>query len=248
MKIVEQAVHSRKNNDVYCEDLIHVAENDILVTDGVTCKWRDVPWNEKQAGKIASELLALAFDSVHDTDEPFELLEKLNETLAVRNRYRDEEHPLKASVLIYQHRQKRIISYGYNPFLIDGVLFQTDCTAIDTLVKERILSPERFDPEDALKRLALLENSPLDGGFPLLNGKKLNPGLLTVTSTAGAQTIVLATGGYPALFPTLEETEAYRARIQSEDPQCLSVWPRLEGLLPDGKQVEDTAYIRFVAG
>lgn len=57
--------------------------------------------------------------------------------------------------------------------------------------------------------------------------------------------IALCSDGYPKIFDTLEETEAYLQKVLEEDPNSVDINPRQKGILPGQKNYDDRTYISF---
>lgn len=63
--------------------------------------------------------------------------------------------------------------------------------------------------------------------------------------TSGVEELVLATDGYPRLFPTLEKTESYLQKCLAEDPLCIKKIKATKGCKPGYSSLDDRAYVRF---
>ncbi|MCF0159720.1 MAG: hypothetical protein HUJ99_02920, partial [Bacteroidaceae bacterium] len=57
--------------------------------------------------------------------------------------------------------------------------------------------------------------------------------------------IILASDGYPRLFPTLRETEDYLKRCLVVDPLCIGRHKATKGWMVGNQSFDDRAYIRF---
>lgn len=57
--------------------------------------------------------------------------------------------------------------------------------------------------------------------------------------------IVLASDGYPFLYPSLQESEKALARQLAKDPLCINTFVATKGLMNDRCSFDDRAYIRF---
>lgn len=62
--------------------------------------------------------------------------------------------------------------------------------------------------------------------------------------THGSQ-LVLASDGYPRLFPTLSETEAYLSKYLKQDPLCIGLHKATKGWRPGTDSFDDRTYIRI---
>ena len=61
----------------------------------------------------------------------------------------------------------------------------------------------------------------------------------------GVNQLVLATDGYPRLFPTLEKTEAYLQKLLAEDPLCIKKHKATKGWMEGTESFDDRAYVRI---
>lgn len=76
-------------------------------------------------------------------------------------------------------------------------------------------------------------------GFPIALDK------VRVINVSGAKEIVLATDGYPFLYPTLSKSEQALTRQLSEDPLCIGHFKATKGLMRGNQSFDDRTYIRF---
>lgn len=61
----------------------------------------------------------------------------------------------------------------------------------------------------------------------------------------GCSSIVLATDGYPRLFPTLAESEEYLRRVLADDPLCITENVQTKGVIQGQDSYDDRAYLRL---
>ena len=57
--------------------------------------------------------------------------------------------------------------------------------------------------------------------------------------------IVLASDGYPFLYPTLRESEDALAKQLADDPLCIGSYKATKGLMSGNRSFDDRCYIRF---
>lgn len=62
---------------------------------------------------------------------------------------------------------------------------------------------------------------------------------------SNVEQIILATDGYPVLFPTLQETEDELSRLLSLDPLCLGPLLGTKGVRPGNSSYDDRTYLRL---
>ena len=129
--ISEYFLCGKYGDEEKCEDAIYVGDRFVAVIDGVTSQGI---CGKKTTGRIAAERLLDAFEKL-DEDEPFHMLEKLDRALTGKER-------LRASVIIYDRKNRVVISYG-----------DCRCRIGDTVHSEE----KRIDVELSLKRAEVIK-------------------------------------------------------------------------------------------
>lgn len=102
-----------------------------------------------------------------------------------------------------------------------------------------------------LKQQAWLQNRKMEDSryaYAVFDGFPVPMEQVKCFSVATESEIVLASDGYPKLFFTLDETEAYLQRILEEDPMCMYLNPGTKGVLPGNCSYDDRAYLRLQIG
>jgi hypothetical protein len=100
--------------------------------------------------------------------------------------------------------------------------------------------PLRFSPHDTLYGVPKMDlvYSVFD-----MNSK---PNLTAVAIPREARAIVLSSDGYPKLFSTLQESEAYLQRSLAEDPMRIKDHPSTKGVAPGAVSYDDRSYVKLV--
>ena len=80
--------------------------------------------------------------------------------------------------------------------------------------------------------------SVIDGTPIYLRGVKRIP-------AENAHEIVLATDGYPFLYPTLAESEAALKNLLTNDPCCMEIYQATKACMKGQQSFDDRAYLRF---
>ena len=80
--------------------------------------------------------------------------------------------------------------------------------------------------------------SVIDGTPIYLRGVKRIP-------AENAHEIVLATDGYPFLYPTLAESEAALKNLLINDPCCMEIYQATKACMKGQQSFDDRAYLRF---
>lgn len=97
-----------------------------------------------------------------------------------------------------------------------------------------------------LKRQAWLQNRRREEcryAYAVFDGFPVPMELVKCFSVADETEIVLASDGYPKLFFTLDEAEAYLHRMLEEDPMCMYQHPGTKGIHPGNCSYDDRAYL-----
>lgn len=65
------------------------------------------------------------------------------------------------------------------------------------------------------------------------------------SQSAGAFQLILASDGYPRLFPTLAETESYLRQVLTDDPLMIRLHPATKAWMHGNDSFDDRTYVRF---
>lgn len=76
-------------------------------------------------------------------------------------------------------------------------------------------------------------------GFPIPLDK------VKTYNAADADTLILATDGYPQLFPTLAATEAHLQECLHEDPLMLTIHPATKGWMLGSDSFDDRSFLKI---
>ena len=262
-----------KNQDPQlCEDGIFKSKDLIAVIDGATAK-TPILYDGMLPGKAATEKVKEALQQLNPSLDVYEAVDRITQHLAEWYRKRGCYQHLKevpaerpsASVVIYNRVRKEIWQVGdcaamidnvcfYNRKLIDDITTQARCLFFFFLL-ELGKTAEELSACDSgrefimplLKNQSLLQNN-LGGseyawevldGFPVLKKR------IKIIDASGAKSVVLASDGYPKLFQTLEESEAYLQNALADDPLCMNINKGTKGLTKGNNSFDDRAYIRI---
>ena len=89
-------------------------------------------------------------------------------------------------------------------------------------------------------------NSPDGGewGYGAINGRRVPLELLSICPVPDNVTdLVIASDGYPRIFPTLKASEHALAMLLAEDPLCIGPLRGTKGLTPGNHSYDDRAYL-----
>lgn len=196
------------------------------------------------------------------------LLQKLNLEMqkAVSARTEEEilveEYP-RASIILYNDMAKELISYGDCQCSINGVLYQR-IKKIDVLNADlrayhleyhlmhgktlQEMTEEDPGRNAILKNLSMqcaFENIPGEFGYPVLNGRGIEPSMIKSYKVSAGDEVILASDGYPKLCRSLVESEAALRQVLEEDPMFFRTYRSTKGIKKGNVSFDDRAYCRF---
>ncbi|WP_294142317.1 hypothetical protein [uncultured Sanguibacteroides sp.] len=100
-----------------------------------------------------------------------------------------------------------------------------------------------------LKEQTLFQNHFPDSiySYGVLDGSPVAPSQVKTLSLANSASpyLVLVTDGYPKLFPTLSESEAYLEYILKNDPLCYHLFKSTKGLKKGNNSFDDRAFVKI---
>ena len=270
MQILETFLCGKENNPATCEDGIFLSPYLVVVIDGVTAKGKRL-WNGMKSGNCAKELLQAYFHKQVRTGmeqlTAEELFGKLDHILAEKIEQADgelqpEEYP-RASIIVYNDFYKEIWSYGDCQCSINGIVYGHE-KKIDVLNAEQrayvleyyLLQGMSLDElrendlgrtaiEENLMRQYQFENRVGEFGYPVLNGRGIEPRLISRYSVHEGDEVILASDGYPYVKSTLAESEAYLQKLIQEDDMCFRSYHCTKGVKPGNVSFDDRAFCRL---
>ena len=90
-----------------------------------------------------------------------------------------------------------------------------------------------------------LANRNVPFGYDVIDGGNIVPDNVTVYAVQKDDCVVMASDGYPKLFDTLEDTEAYLLKALAEDPTCIGALRGTKGIQPGHQSYDDRTYVSF---
>lgn len=268
MQIIESNLRGKQMNQALCEDGLFVNENFVAIIDGVTSKGHQL-WNGLTSGNYAKNLICQELSLISPDISAKDLLLRLNNLLLeayLRDVEKDAiEEWLRACIIIYSEHYKEIWSYGDcqcminqhhypNDKKIDAVNSEARSLALNYALLNGSTIPQ-LQKEDVGREMILpflklqlsFENQRTEFGYPVLNGHTLNLEYLKIYQVKHKDTVILASDGYPALMPTLSESESKLCWLIENDPLCFQVYKSTKGLACGNYSFDDRCYCRFVA-
>lgn len=182
---------------------------------------------------------------------------------------RVRQHPeqrLTASAVVYSRHRKEVWLVGDCQCLIGGRSF-TNGKRIDTLLAEvrsvyleaRLLQGipqeallEHDSGRDVIRPFlveqSVFQNLPSSASpyaYAVFDGFPLPPSALRILPVAPGEQVVLASDGYPRLFPTLADSERYLNELLQKDPLCIRSYKSTKGMYKGQCSFDDRAYVSF---
>ena len=175
-----------------------------------------------------------------------------------------EERP-QAVIILYSAFYREIWAFGDCQCMINDTVF-THSKKIDSLMAqahclyneiELILGTSIADLEKndsgrqailpLLRRQLSLANAASPYGYDVLDGFSIHPERTVIHQVSPGAQVILASDGYPALKPTLAESEEALKMLIEKDPLCIHENKGTKGLQNDCLSFDDRTYIRFMA-
>lgn len=271
-QIVESFLKGKKNA-ASNEDGIIVTSDFAAVIDGATAK-SNYRHNGKSTGRIAMELIRKAIrklPSEIDAEGAMKFITREIHDFYVRHGLLDdlEENPamrFTANGVIYSAARKEVWQigdcqcrignlYSKNEKEIDGIMAEARAAMNDIALLEGLSlndikekDPGRTFIEPFLRKQAVLQNYPSPFqrfGFPVFDGFPIDMKKVHVFPVGDVTEIILSSDGYPLLFSTLLQSEAYLKRILDEDPLCFRIYKSTKGIRAENVSFDDRAYLKI---
>lgn len=270
MRIIEQFLAGKTGDPLLCEDFIAVQKDFIAVIDGATSR-QGQTLGGCRFGRFAAETVAegiAALDPATDAQGAVRTLTGILREKYLAAAKKDGldlgtgPYPA-AALLVYSRRAKEIWRVADPTFMVDGKAFPTmlkleevEADLRSALIEAKLLKGDSVqsllekDPFREMIRPVASDfrqfvNREVHFGFGVIDGTEVPKSLIEIHPVAGAKEIVLASDGYPRVFPTLEQTENYLAKILVEDPLMYRVHKQAKGLEAGQVSHDDRSYIRF---
>ena len=263
--IIESLIMGKSGKEQECEDVMVISEHFYAVIDGVTSKF-PIKYEGKSTGRYCAELLGNAISSLDRSANAKDALEALN--AEVKKAYGDtkitEENKMQASIIIYSKARREVFSYGDCQLMINGRSFDHK-KRIDTLLEElraftvKTYLKEGGKEEDLyqndvgreailpfLKKQSLFANKEGYFGYAVMDGTGINESLIKTYKLNEGDEVVLASDGYPRLFPTLKESEEHLALVLKSDPLSINENMQTKMKASQSLSFDDRTYLRFI--
>lgn len=276
MQVIESFIMGKKGDPDRCEDALVVTDEFVSVVDGVTSK-SAMLWKERTTGRLAAEAITQAIAQFPPDITAAAAAERLTEEICLlyeECRMADiaREHPAQrfaACAAIYSRFRSEIWVIGDCQCMIDQKHFEFPKRVDEIIAEARALYieselyrgktvKELLDNDTSrqyilplIERGASFANDRQGSkyAYPVIDGFPIDIDQIRIIPVpAGTQEIVLASDGYPRLFPTLTESEHYLSRILETDPLCYREYKSTKGVMKDQVSFDDRTYIRISCG
>lgn len=262
MVIAEKFIMGKKTDQSLCEDGLYIGNNFIAVIDGVTSK-SDALFNGMTGGRAAMEVAVEIMKNAPAEVTAQELFDMVNNAIsALYNGTPTGE--VAVCMIVYSLYHKEIWCIGDCQCIINGVCHtheklidtqlskkrsQTIAQAVKNGMSETDIMKNdvgRAEIMPILKEQHIYANNTLHPyGYPVLNGTPYPKNGITVYTLKKDDFVVMASDGYPKLYPTLGESEKYLAHILKTDPLCYKEYKSTKGLATGNLSFDDRTYISF---
>lgn len=270
MIIIERFMVAKKSGE--CEDEIVVTDDFVAVIDGLTSK-SNFQLDQMTTGQLAAKLVKKTIEQYPRHITRQQAIEKLTEVIynfyvdidMVDQAFETTTERLSVCVIIFSAYHQEIWMIGdcqclldhkhyENPKKVDTITAEARSLFVASELKngktindlmENDLSREYILP--LIKRGAAYQNCHTDDqySYAVIDGFRVDERDIKIIKTTNVKEIVLASDGYPMIFPTLSETENYLKQVLEDDPLCYKIFKSTKGLLKGNVSFDDRSYIRF---
>jgi hypothetical protein len=266
---IEQFIMGKWGDPVRCEDGIVLTPHFAVVIDGATDITGSVH-DGMTAGRFAMPAVASAIEGLPPRAGALAAIDMLSRALAadVRGDAEPASRPA-ASATIFSRARRELWQVGDVGFWYPGLSHVPSRKLVDvinTQMRRAIItaallggaSPADILREDPGRRacaplvgaqglLANTEDARAgDLAFGVLNGTPVPAALIGVVEVPrDAAEVVIASDGYPALLPSLDEAEENLARLLSLDPLCINELAGTKPAAENAVSFDDRAYLRL---
>ncbi len=265
MRVVEQFVQGKQNNEELCEDGYVVTPHFAAVIDGSTSK---IPG--RHGGREAMALVRKALETLAPDAGKEQMLQHFTRVLAAHNIPEAEEdaaYRLTCSAVVYSVKRRTLWMVGdcqcrfggttyTNGKLVDSVLTEVRCAVLRHLLANGYSRDElrrndlgRKFIADALRDQTNFQNDPNPGNpyrYAVLDGTTVDSTLVReIAVPEGVTEIVLASDGYPQVADTLAESEKILHALLEADPLCMDANAATKGWREGNVSFDDRCYLRL---
>ncbi len=268
MKVVEERLTPKTGNGVDCEDGIVVTGDFAAVIDGATDK-TGRQFLGLRGGRFALLACADAVRSLQPAADAIATLAHLSATLAgLPDGLGPSERP-SAVLTVYSQARHELWQIGdvgfWHPGLDEGGIWRRK--TVDRYATDIRVAVLRAELANGADPTVLARNDPgreaiigflrhqgifcnnLNAGewaYAGIDGSMVPPDLVTIHHIPLSVTeLVLASDGYPCIFPTLQASEQNLIQLLANDPLCIGPLRGTKAVAPGNISFDDRAYLRL---
>ncbi len=264
MEIIETFLCGKRPDQNLCEDGFAITPHFAAVVDGSTSK---VPG--RHGGRMAMLAVTEALRHLDAKADKREMLNVLTACLAEKNIPEAQTHAeyrLTCSAAIYSAFRRVVWMVGdcqarwsghtyTNPKMVDSILTDARCAAVKYLLAHGHTAGDirRHDLGravilDALREQTNFQNDPNAGNpyrYAVLDGTPVPEVLVRELPVADAQTLILASDGYPVLCDTVKESESALQQLLHTDPLCINDNAATKCLTEGNLSFDDRCFLKI---
>ena len=271
MNVIEQFTIG-KSTTAASEDAVVVTSSYAAVIDGATPKTDYRYPSGETPGQLAARQLSQAVSVLPDGLSASEAVTRLSACLR-HPEVAPADRPI-ASIAIYAAAKREVwlvgdcqFAYGRegnfqlvtNAKQIDRTLSEWRSQIVESYLSRGLMSEREIQDKDPGRRIiqphitrqVRYQNiaTPHRFAYGMLDGETVPTQYVKVFSLPpGADTLILATDGYPCLAPTLQQSEEELHRLLAADPLCIGPLSGTKCLKPGNRSYDDRTYLRLSIG
>ncbi|MCP2033580.1 glycerophosphoryl diester phosphodiesterase [Planomicrobium sp. HSC-17F08] len=272
MKVIEQHIQSKTENDDLCEDVYFCNEKFVAVIDGATNVSGEL-FLGKTPGQLAAITIKDAISGLSGEEDIGEIIDRINQNyeklykeIGIEQRILEEPYIRpSASMIIFSKHHRKVWMIGDCQCYFNGRLHQ-NIKRVDMVfeeVRSIVLQAELLEgatTEELLKEdigFAMIrplirkqysfqnEDPSCSLSYAVVNGFPIPLELIkTLEVPEHVTSMSFATDGYARIFPTLEETENELQKLLEVDPLCIKENIGTKAKMIGNRSYDDRTYIR----
>jgi glycerophosphoryl diester phosphodiesterase len=272
--IEESFITSKTGHANDCEDALFISNKFIAVVDGATSK-TERRWNGETGGKVAARILGETLHLIPDNASIYDAMDIITVAIHdfyvqhdVLEIVRVEPvQRLIASAILLSLSRNEVWLIGDCQCLLDTthIVYSKKIDQISSEARAMFLETEllrgatiaglsqndtgRAFIMPLLQRQQYLENNSLanDYEFAVFDGFPISHDKVFIHKISDeAETIVLATDGYPELKDSLEASEKALQEVLTDDPLLFRRYKSTKGLQEGNISYDDRAYVKLI--
>ncbi|WP_342506397.1 hypothetical protein [Sporosarcina sp. FSL K6-2383] len=272
ISMVELLNEGKVGRPEVCEDLYVITPDFVAVIDGAT-NISDRLIEGKAPGRFAAEVIQETLLGVQKDVTLVDLIAQINGNLQRRYQIFGMAEEIEknawmaptACLICYSRYYHEVWQIGDSQCMIDGRLYTNDkpidaITAnaramyLETELKKGKTLEDLMEHDTGwdyikplIKQQYYLQNDKDNQfGFEVINGFDVDFSRVKIIEVpVNAETMILASDGYPIIKETLAETEVALSQLLATDPLCFRQFKTSKGLQKGNRSFDDRTYIRF---